>query len=141
MKYFLYLYIQVDTLLRDLCRLHKIKMPNEATVLLSGESSSGTTSGMASGSVAGSANVKTADSMDQSTEDPSEAGYASDGDSSSSSMDSDNYESISEFYTKSPSKKSTTDDDPPIKKAHLDVLKKIVRPTIWNHKINCIETL
>lgn len=119
--------------MRELCRLHKIKMPNEAVVLLSGESSSGTTSGMASGSDGGSASVKTADdSIDQSIDDQYEAGYGSDDDTSISSIDSDNFESLTKVEEKSRSK----DDTPPFKKAHMDVFKKIVGLTIPNRKMN-----
>lgn len=127
-------------MLRELCRLHKIKMPNEAVVLLSGESSSEATSEMAGGSVSGSdrgwasgSGVKTADdSIDQSIDDQYEAGYGSDDDTSISSIDSDNFESLTKVEEKSRSK----DDTPPFKKAHMDVFKKIVGLTIPNRKMN-----
>lgn len=36
----LHVHLQVDTLLRELCRLHKIEIPYEAMTLMPGESSS-----------------------------------------------------------------------------------------------------
>lgn len=133
LKPILYLYLQVEILLRELCRLHKIKMPNEATILLTGESSSGSTGGLVSGSVCGSDSGMASGSA-KSVEDSidHEAGYGSDTDISLSSLDSDDFESATRLEKKSPSKNST-DVAPPFKKAHLDVLKKIVSQ---NHSMN-----
>lgn len=133
--------LQVDILLRELCRLHNMKVPNDAAKLLIGESSSASTSASTSGNAIDNASedasksgsVKPLEgSINQLTEEQNEDGYGSD--TSVSSLDSDNFESATALE-KSPSKKSS-DDAPPLKKAHMDVLKKLVSLTIQNHKLN-----
>lgn len=117
-----FIHFQVECLLRELCRLHNINVPNEATILLSGEGASASGSGSTSGCTSASASETVnegAKSMDHGFEEPNEDGYGSD--SSVSSLDSDDYGSLTRLEKTSPSKNA-----PPLKKAHMDVLNKLV---------------
>lgn len=112
-------------------------MPNEAAILLGGESSGASTSGSTSG-ITGASVIEGAKSIDQPMGDTIEDGYGSD--TSLSSLDSDDYESATRVETKSPSKKSA-DDMPPLKKAHMDVLNKLVSQIRPYRTISCKKML
>lgn len=109
---------QVDMLIRELCGVHNIKIPNEVTILMHGESSSGSAK-----PVENSVVKSNEDKNEVQNEDPNEDGY--DSDTSISSLDSDVFDTTTRFEMKSPSKRSS-DDAAPLEKAHWDVFKKIV---------------
>lgn len=105
----LFLHFQIDFLLRELCRLHKVEIPTEATNLTHGEGSSGI--------------VKSEDSIGEQAKDKKEDGYAY---GSDDSLDSDDLESAFTDEEESP-QKNPSDDTPPFKKIHMDLIKKGVR--------------